>query len=56
MQALIDLITRAGHCQLDVALYTLLPNEVATTIVLRFLEVYGVLDSLVIWLMFARQV
>ncbi|WP_179867940.1 nucleoside recognition domain-containing protein [Rhizobium anhuiense] len=50
MQAFIDVITRAGHSALDVALYTLLPIMVVMTIALRLLEVYGVLDRLVIWL------
>jgi len=50
MQAFIDVITRAGHSALDVALYTLLPIMVVMTIALRLLEVYGVLDRLVVWL------
>lgn len=50
MQAFIDVITRAGHSALDVALYTLLPIMVVMTIALRLLEVYGVIDRLVVWL------
>lgn len=50
MQALIEVITRAGHSALDVALYTLLPITVVMTIALRLLEVYGLLDRLVVWL------
>jgi len=43
METVIDIILAAGHSALDVSLYTLLPIMVVMTIVLRLLEVYGVL-------------
>jgi len=50
MEQVINVIVSAGRSALDVALYTLLPIMVVMTIILRLLEVYGVLDRLVIWL------
>ena len=47
MSELINLVLRAGHSALDVALYTLLPVMVVMMIMMRFLERYGVIDWLV---------
>ncbi len=41
MSELINLVLRAGHSALDVALYTLLPVMVVMMILMRFLELYG---------------
>lgn len=47
MQTLIDIILHAGHSAVDVALYTLLPIMVAMMILMRLLEVHGVLDKFI---------
>ncbi|WP_206610373.1 nucleoside recognition domain-containing protein [Croceibacterium ferulae] len=47
---MIDVILQAGRITLDVVLYTLLPIMVVLMIVMRILEVYGILDKLVTWL------
>ena len=43
----INIIIAAGHSALDVAIYTLLPIMVVMTILLRLLEVYGILGWIV---------
>lgn len=50
MQALIGIIIQAGHAALDVVLYTLLPIMVVMMVLMRILEVQGVLDLVVRWL------
>lgn len=48
MSELINLVMHAGHSALDVAVYTLLPIMVVMMILMRFLELYGVIDRLVV--------
>lgn len=50
MQTLIDIVLRAGHSAVDVALYTLLPIMVAMMILMRLLEVHGALEKLIQYL------
>jgi len=47
MSELINLVLRAGHSAFDVAVYTLLPIMVVMMILMRFLELYGVIDRIV---------
>ncbi|TCM65731.1 nucleoside recognition domain-containing protein [Rhizobium sp. BK068] len=49
MREFIDLILDAGRAAVDVSLYTLLPIMIVMTILLRFLEVYGVVDKVMIF-------
>ncbi|KFD00919.1 hypothetical protein GKAS_02901, partial [Kluyvera ascorbata ATCC 33433] len=46
----ISIIMSAGKTSVDVALYTLLPIMVVMLIVMKYLEVRGVLDVIVRWL------
>ncbi|QNE53148.1 nucleoside recognition family protein [Klebsiella michiganensis] len=46
----ISIIMSAGKTSVDVALYTLLPIMVVMLIVMKYLEVRGVLDAIVRWL------
>ena len=46
----ISIIMSAGKTSVDVALYTLLPIMVVMLIVMKYLEVRGVLDIIVRWL------
>jgi len=50
MQALLGIILQAGHAALDVALYTLLPIMVVMTVLMRILEIKGVLNLALRWL------
>lgn len=47
MQTIIDVLLQAGRSAMEVALYTLLPIMVVMMILMRLLEVHGVLDRLV---------
>ncbi|MGX2009799.1 nucleoside recognition family protein, partial [Enterobacter asburiae] len=46
---LIGIIMSAGKSSVDVALYTLLPIMVAMLMIMKYLEVRGVLDVIVRW-------
>jgi len=47
MQTIIEVLLQAGRSAVDVALYTLLPIMVTMMVLMRLLEVHGVLDRLV---------
>jgi spore maturation protein SpmB len=47
METVIEVLLQAGRSALDVALYTLLPIMIVMMILMRLLEVHGVLDRLV---------
>ncbi len=46
---LIGIIMSAGKSSVDVALYTLLPIMVVMLMIMKYLEVRGVLDVIVRW-------
>lgn len=46
----IGIIMSAGKSSVDVALYTLLPIMVVMLIIMKYLEVRGILDVIVRWL------
>lgn len=46
----IGIIMSAGKSSVDVALYTLLPIMVVMLIIMKYLEVRGILDIIVRWL------
>jgi spore maturation protein SpmB len=50
MENVVNVVINAGRSALDVALYTLLPIMVIMTILMRFLETYGILGRMVVWL------
>lgn len=50
MQSVIDVVLQGGRGAVEVSLYTLLPITVVMMILLRILEVIGVLDRIMKWL------
>ncbi|WP_237478217.1 nucleoside recognition domain-containing protein [Lichenibacterium dinghuense] len=49
MGTFVDVVLQAGRSAIELALYTLMPIMVVTMVVLRLLEVHGILDRLVAW-------